>query len=253
MTSPVQERSDQHAVPADSSGLTRPSLGERGADIGRRPVTGALIAANVIGYLAMLVCLFHHMGADIFMHSRILASFGPEELLRCGANYGPYSLAGQSWRLMTCLFMHSGFLHLAWNMFFLWGLGRQLEMLLGGAKTLAVYLLSGIGGSLASAWFDPTMVSVGASGCIAGIAGYLLAVMVFAKPDLPMSQRRSIWLWAVFLMPLSIISGFFSEHTDNAGHLGGLVSGALIGATGVFRVVGPNGLLRNNLKKSGAP
>ncbi len=235
MTSLVQKNGDQCVVAAGNSGLTGPSLGERGADTGRRSITGVLIVANILAYLAMLVCLFHVMGAETFMNTRIFASFGPEQLLRCGANYGPYTLGGQFWRLVTSPFLHSSVLHLAWNMLFLWGLCRQLDRLIGGTRTLAVYLLSGIGCSLAGAWSDPTQVSLGASGCIAGVAGCLVSLLALAKLDLSRLQRRSILLWALFLMPVSIVSGFFSEGVDNAGHLGGLVSGLLIGVVLAWR------------------
>ena len=74
------------------------------------------------------------------------------------------------------------------------------------------------------------MTCVGSSGSVVGIAGVLISLLVFAKPDIHKRNRRSILLWAVLLTPVSIISGLYSSEVDSAGHLGGFVSGLVIGA-----------------------
>src|SRR5207244_2886447 len=93
-----------------------------------------------------------------------------DALLAWGADFGPLTLRGQSWRLLTSMFLHAGFLHLAFNAWALWVLGRLTERLLGSVAFTLVYLLSGIGGNLLSLLINPLQVSVGASGAIFGAA-----------------------------------------------------------------------------------
>src|SRR6266481_420855 len=122
-----------------------------------------LIVANTLVFFAMLFNLAYLKGPD---NTPVAGNFSLEQLLRWGANYGPYTLGGQYWRVVTSVFLHLNILHLAWNMLFLWRLGGLVQRLLGNAITFAIYILTGIGGSLLSLSWHPTTVSVGASGAV---------------------------------------------------------------------------------------
>jgi rhomboid protease GluP len=147
-----------------------------------------------------------------------------------GANFGPYTLGGQPWRLLSSMFVHGGLLHILFNMWCLWDLGAMAEGLYGHWTFALVYLLCGVGGSLASVWWHPVGVSVGASGAIFGIVGALIASHYLGEFSAPMvvvrSRLRSVLVFAGY----ALIFGAMSGRTDNAAHLGGLVTGLLLGA-----------------------
>src|SRR5262249_36156640 len=114
--------------------------------------------------------LFVVMNALVFIAMAItgVSAFEPnsQEVIRWGANYGPLTLGGQPWRLLSCVFVHGGILHIAMNMWCLWSLGELAEGLFGHVTFAFVYLVTGIAGSVASVWWHPGGVSVGASGAV---------------------------------------------------------------------------------------
>ena len=123
-------------------------------------LTHILFGANVAVYLAMAI------------GSGTVVNF-PGQALFFGANYGPYTLTGQWWRLLTYMFMHGGILHIAFNMWCLWDLGALCESLYGRVTYGAIYIITGAGAGLASVAWNPGVLSVGASGAIFGLAGAL--------------------------------------------------------------------------------
>jgi len=153
-----------------------------------------------------------------------------QQLIDWGANYGPLTLGGQEWRLLTSMFLHAGLLHIFMNMWCLWSLGAQSESLYGHPTYAAVYLISGVGGSLASVWWHPGVTSVGASGAIFGIVGALIASYFLGEFTMPRfaitSQLRTILIFAGF----TLVFGGMRGPTDNAAHIGGFVTGLLLGA-----------------------
>jgi len=134
----------------------------------------------------------------------------------------------QYFRLVTAMFLHVNLLHLGMNMLVLWLVGPQLEYVLGHVRYAAVYVLAGIGGSVASFWFSapyqldaqyfyPTS-SVGASGAIFGLMGAYLVVGRRLGTDTGQ---------VIGLIVVNVAIGFFLPQTDWRAHLGGLVVGAL--------------------------
>lgn len=143
-----------------------------------------------------------------------------------GANFRPNVLAGEWWRLVTSSFIHGGLAHLVLNLYGLFFVGTFIEPLLGKWRLLLVYLVSGILASVASlCWYDAT-ISVGASGAIMGLFGILVIWVwkrVFAKEiHFILSINVAIFVTA------SVVSGFLGG-VDNAAHIGGFVSGLLLG------------------------
>src|SRR5260221_10179804 len=126
-------------------------------------VTQIILGINVAVFLAMAVS-----GVSI-------ADPTTQDLLRWGANSGGLTLSGDWWRLVTNVFLHIGVIHIALNMWCLWSLGTVCESLYGSWTFAAVYLISGVSGSLVSIAYHPHVVSAGASGAIFGIAGALVS------------------------------------------------------------------------------
>jgi rhomboid protease GluP len=178
--------------------------------------TYALLAVNIVIFIVMVASGVSWISPQT------------DQVLRWGADYGPDTLGGQYWRLITSMFLHFGIIHLAGNMWCLWSLGQLTERLLGSISVLGLYLLTGIGASLLSLSWDPMRVSAGASGAIFGIAGVLISVLYFGQLGLQPEGRRKLLGYVVRFAFINLVFGL-SAHIDNMAHLGGLVTGLLIG------------------------
>lgn len=197
------------------------------------PVIWFLLVANIgIFFLMWLVRQGHTVmnvqsllawgsGADAIRRSY--------QLVAWGSNRGPLTLDGQWWRLLSSMFLHGSLLHLAFNMFALWQVGRMVERIFGSLRFAGLYLLAGLAGSLASVLWNANVNSVGASGAIFGIIGGLLAFIGRENSGVPPTVvgdlRGSIGPFLLF----NLSAGFLYPHTDNAAHIGGLVGGYLAG------------------------
>lgn len=180
--------------------------------------------------IATLVLLAINIGIFVIMLASGVSWISPEtdQMLRWGADYGPYTLSGQFWRLIASMFLHFGIIHLFGNMWCLWSLGRLAEKLLGSFSLLGLYVVTGVGASLLSLSWDPMRVSAGASGAIFGIAGGLISVLHFGKLGLQPEGVRKLLGYVVRFAFLNLLFGL-RGHVDNMAHLGGLVSGLLVG------------------------
>lgn len=152
------------------------------------------------------------------------------DLVRWGANSVPYTLGGQSWRLISAVFLHIGIIHILANMWALWNLGALSEMIFGRKFYLPIYLLTGIAGNIASLAVHPGAIGAGASGAIFGIAGAMISVLKLAKLPAPQNAMRgtlrSLLAFAVF----NLLFGQAVPAIDNAAHIGGFVCGLILGA-----------------------
>jgi rhomboid protease GluP len=182
-------------------------------------VTQSIFGINAAVYLAML-----------FAGVSMLSDPSGQDLVHWGANFGPLTVSGQWWRLLTCIFIHGGLLHIAFNMWCLWDLGRLAESVYGHWTFAAVYLITGVGSSAASVIWNEHVLSVGASGAIFGVAGALLASFYLGEFTLPRAaisgMTRSVGLFVVY----NLIFGAALRGIDNAAHIGGLLVGLLLGA-----------------------
>jgi rhomboid protease GluP len=143
-----------------------------------------------------------------------------------GGNFGPMVTDGQHWRLFTYMFLHGGLAHVAGNTFALLYIGLHLEPLLGKARYLAAYLLTGIIAGLASMLMHEHTVSVGASGAIFGLYGVFLSLLTARL--IRGAQRQTLLRSLLFFVVYNLLMGL-QGNTDNAAHVGGLVSGMLAG------------------------
>jgi rhomboid protease GluP len=187
--------------------------------------TSALVAANIALYVV----------AWYLMQSA--ASAGPTPggsevqgliLLRLGAKFGPLILAGEWWRLVTAIFLHAGLLHIAMNLWCLFDLGPTVESLFSTPKFVVFYLATGVAGFLLSLWWSPFGLSVGASGSILGLVGVLIGAS-YHHGHLGREYRGQLWRWVIYIFAFGLLSAIFGIGLDNAAHLGGLASGALLG------------------------
>ena len=129
---------------------------------------------------------------------------------------------GAVWQLLTSAFTHVGVLHLGSNMLMLMITGPVLERVFGRARFLAVYLLSALGASVAVMWFsNPASSTVGASGALFGLMGALLVLT--AKVRANMQNIATI-------VGINLVASFAIPGVSLEGHLGGFVTGALLGA-----------------------
>lgn len=141
------------------------------------------------------------------------------------AFYAPYLYPSLSlfpfepWRLLTVLFVHGGFVHLALNMLALWMLGQSLEPMLGRARYLALYLISGLGGSVMVALIAPGSPTVGASGAIFGLMAALLIIGRHIGANVT---------GILVILGINFAFGFFAGGISWQAHLGGAIVGALV-------------------------
>lgn len=181
---------------------------------GPRAVTAtqALIAVNVIVFLAEVatgVGLGGHDTGWVYVHG---ALFGP---LMSGGHH-------EYWRLVTSGFLHASLLHIAFNMLFLYFVGRSLEPGIGRGPFLAVYFASLLAGSFGALLFQPDIPTIGASGALFGVFGALIVV----------ARARGISIWQSGLGVTLVFNLVFTLSVSGVsigGHLGGLVGGLICG------------------------
>lgn len=135
--------------------------------------------------------------------------------------YWPPLTISEPWRMVTSLFVHSerSLFHILFNGYSLWVLGTLLEQLLGRVRFLLLFLISGLGGSLAVLWLAPGSAVVGASGAIFGLFGALLVVQRsfgVTNPQL------------VIVLVINLVMGFVVPGISWQAHIGGLLIGLAI-------------------------
>ncbi|APH04385.1 rhomboid family intramembrane serine protease [Bacillus weihaiensis] len=145
-----------------------------------------------------------------------------ETLVNFGAKFNPYIYEGEWWRLITPIFLHIGFFHLLMNSFALYYIGPAVERAFGSLKFLLIYLIAGIGGSVASFAFS-TSVSAGASGAIFGCFGALLYLGLHNRRVFFRTMGSNL----LVIIGINLALGFVIPNIDNAGHIGGLIGGFL--------------------------
>lgn len=174
-----------------------------------------IVALNVLVFLVLDLMGDTESGSFMYAHGAIF----PDAVLADGEWY----------RLVTCMFVHFGIRHVANNMLILFFLGDNLERALGHVKYVILYLLSGLGGSVCSLLYmvrtGDYAVSGGASGAIFGVIGALIYIVVRNRGRLEDLTANRL----IFMAVLTLYYGFTATGVDNLAHVGGLVSGILLG------------------------
>lgn len=181
-------------------------------------LTKVLFGINIAVFVAMVAA------------SDSVTNFPERVFEHFGANIGTLTFSGDWWRLLTYMFLHNGLMHIAFNMWCLWDLGALCESLYGRWTFAAIYLTTGIAAGLASAGWHPMVSSVGASGAIFGLAGALISGFALGEFSLPNIAIRSTLRSLVLFAVVNLFLGAVIPHVDNTAHIGGLVSGLVMGA-----------------------
>ena len=232
------------------------------------PATYSLVGINCAVYIAMV------------LNGVSAVSPTTDQLMHWGANNaGSVLVNGEWWRIVTAMFVHVGFLHLATNMWCLWNLGLLAEPLMGSAGVLAVYILTGAAGNLLStfkgwysfhqAWeayhaaggLDPAIMfpaGAGASGAVFGIAGALIVLLKSDRLPVPPIELKKLRKSVIYFAGLNLVLGLSINagssymggglNIDNFAHLGGFGSGLLFAAPLVPRLGSPRPLFEMRLR-----
>jgi|GEM_PF-137232 len=183
--------------------------------------TPLLIYINVLLFMAMSMC-----GVSLIEPTGI-------SLMKWGANFGPLTLTGDWWRTVTCNFIHIGIMHLMMNMYALLYIGLFLEKIIGSRKLITAYILTGLFSALLSIMAHPETISAGASGSIFGLYGIFLFYLIF-NHKIEKNQRKSLLYSIGIFVIYNLLLGAGKEEIDNAAHIGGLVSGIVLGMMYLF-------------------
>lgn len=165
----------------------------------------------------------HDFLANVFSNSQ-----NADVLITFGAKYNQAILEGQYWRFVTPIFLHANILHVGLNMLNLIVLGVFVERIFGHLRFLLIYLVTGVISIVASFYFAPQEISVGASGAIFGLVGaYSLFVFIhrraFRRGGIPALS------WLVLIIGINLGVGLIIPNIDNYAHVGGFVSGCILG------------------------
>jgi len=181
---------------------------------GVSPVTSALTALIGLNFIVQVMST----------GGTALLSPGFESLLRAGALETSLVTAGEWWRLLTCVFVHIGIIHILFNLYALLSVSSFLEAEIGSARYLSLFLLSGLGGSAASFLLHARVVSAGASGAIFGLIGFAIAYFRREGSARGRDIRAFMARWALY----AFVFGLFVR-ADNFAHAGGFAAGFLLG------------------------
>lgn len=192
----------------------------------RAPVTAALLAL-----IAIVMVIEWRVGA-------VFIEWGPHAfendnyvLYRMGALTEEVLAAGEYWRLIAAMFLHANLAHWAANSFSLYQLGRLYEELFGSTRLALTYVITGVCASLVSVMhLPPASIAVGASGAVFGILGAFFFSILRAPHYRQDRWMHGLLVQLAFWATLHVVIGFHIPQIDNAGHIGGLVSGLVVGA-----------------------
>ncbi len=190
----------------------------------RAPATFILIGLNAAAFLAEIAGSHGGLGVG---QSTVVVNFGL---------FGPFVAEGEWYRLFTGGFLHESLVHIGFNMFAFYFLGRLLEPAVGTVRFVGIYVASLLGGAFGALLLSPDALTIGASGAVFGIFG---AAFVIARRRGVDDVARTIGV--ILLLNLAI--SFTQPHISLGGHLGGLVAGVLCAlaiVAGERGMLGPN-------------
>lgn len=204
---------------AEGAKQTRSGRTAYGGQLSRNPALTSQILIGINAVVWLLVLATGGRDSDWIYHLALAPDFsvqvapdGQSGIIVDGVAQGAY------WQLITNIFTHVDPLHIAFNMFALWFLGPQLELAIGRARFLVLYLLSGLAGSACVMWLSNEHgLTLGASGAIFGLMGALLVLAYKVHGDV-----QSILVWIAINAAITVVGSSFISWQ---GHLGGFVGG----------------------------
>nr|MBA2538821.1 rhomboid family intramembrane serine protease [Deltaproteobacteria bacterium] len=174
------------------------------------------ITASVLGVAGLIALL-------------VGPSSDPGVLLRSGAMVRGRVDDGEWWRLISCVFVHVGPVHLIVNAIGVYFLGKVLEEIFGTSRTIAIYLGAGLAGAVASYLASPIGVSAGASGAIFGVLGAAFIELTLHRGRYRAAWKRGMWGGLLVVTIAQAGIGFLYPVIDQWAHGAGLVAGVLLG------------------------
>lgn len=194
------------------------------------PVVFTLISLNLIA---------------LILEYAVFGGTSPKSLVKAGGLYAPSIQNGQIYRLLTTVFLHSGYTHFIVNAFCLFSLGTWIEKGIGHKWTLFIYLFGGLFSSMITyqtdiAWatMRTPVVTVGASGAISAFLGALV-VFKSMRPEWMSFTTPGRLLAGAFMMILPILfAGNISIISYISGQIGGMIAGAIIIFITKFKIKG---------------
>ncbi|KAA3456266.1 RHOMBOID-like protein 3 [Gossypium australe] len=174
-------------------------------------------------------CLARFLGRFSFEPLRENPLFGPSSstLKKLGAlEWTEVVVKHQGWRLITCIWLHAGVIHLLANMLSLTFIGIRLEQQFGFVRVGIIYLLSGFGASVVSSLFIRNNISVGASGALFGLLGAMLSELITNWTIY--TNKAAAFFTLLVIIAINLAIGIL-PHVDNFAHTGGFITGFLLG------------------------
>ncbi|CAD6239621.1 unnamed protein product [Miscanthus lutarioriparius] len=192
--------------------------------------TGAAIGGSVGESATAQGCLLApELGRFAFQSFKENPLVGPSSatLLEMGAlETSKVTKDHEGWRLITCIWLHAGVVHILANMLSLLMIGIRLEKEFGFIRIGTLYVISGVGGSLLSSLFMVSNISVGASGALFGLLGSMLSELITNWTIY--ENKFAALLTLVMIIVINLAVGIL-PHVDNFAHLGGFMSGFCLG------------------------
>ena len=193
----------------------RPSVGPPEASRPPRPVvTWGLVATMLLVWLAT---------------EWVGSSEDGRTLMQMGANMPLLVAHGEWWRMVSSVFLHVGWLHLFFNAYRTHLFGTFVERMTGRCEVLVTFIVSGIAGSVLSAFLGAHSISAGASGGVFGLLGAATVASFRFKGTFSPRARRFYVTNFLFIAAIGMAHGLIDGHIDNLAHGGGFAAGALIG------------------------
>ena len=183
------------------------------------PTEGFFITPIIVDICLFIFLLMAITGVHIFEPDS-------ESLIAWGANFKSLTLDGQYWRLLSNVFIHIGIIHVIVNMYALIYIGLLLEPFIGRKNFIISYLVTGLAASVTSLWWHDIVISAGASGAIFGLYGVYIALITTNL--LEKEIKKKILSSMLFFVGYNLLYGL-KGGIDNAAHIGGLISGLILG------------------------
>ena len=173
----------------------------------------------VVTYVLIVICILVYLGQFASQ-----SYYGFDLLAVLGMKVNDGILAGQIWRLFTAMFLHGSLVHIAFNMYALYSLGRSIESSYGHFRFVLLYMVGGVAGNVASFALTPEN-SLGSSTAIFGL---LAAEAVFFYQNRELFARQSSRALSniASIALVNLVIGFTAANIDNWGHIGGALGGA---------------------------
>lgn len=224
-----------------------PSSGSHYVDSGENSWTSWLVPVFVVANIAMFImvmfynncpknnlgleggCVAKFLGRLSFEPLKENPLFGPSSstLEKLGAlDWNKVVYEHQGWRLISCIWLHAGVIHLLVNMLSLVFIGIRLEQQFGFGRVGMIYLISGFGGSILSSLFIRSSISVGASGALFGLLGAMLSELCTNWTIY--TNKAAALFTLIVIIAINLAVGIL-PHVDNFAHIGGFLSGFLLG------------------------